>query len=234
MDMDQGDPPTRTPTSGVPGSPGTPPLPAPPTPSGTSWSEGASPLDGSPPSEPRSPWRRRAIIAIVCAGVLLVVLTTLMLHRGDGLPESIAGFPRIHSDQVRAIEEALAHTEVAGVTFQVAMYGNAETPTLILERFNGVPDVYVNATSEQIFDDSVRGFEATSYATADAEGKVTRTIDAVSYTCASIRPESASQPTLTGSLCVWKGDDLGILVTLRTTDPTAAIDDVHSAYESLH
>lgn len=226
---DQPDPASRSPEPGDPTSARTASLPPPPTPR-SDWV--SPPVDS--PSGSSSPWRTRAIIAAGFAALLLAVLTTLVLRRGDGFPESIAGLPRIHSGQVRAVEEALADTEVAGVTFQIAMYGNADIPALIVERFEGVPDAYLNETSEQIFDDSVRGFEATSYTTADTEGKVTRTIGAVSYTCASIRPESASQPTPSGSLCVWKGTDLGVVVTVRTTDPTAAIDDVYSAYESLH
>ncbi|MGZ6546164.1 MAG: hypothetical protein ACXVEI_12715 [Actinomycetota bacterium] len=163
-----------------------------------------------------------------------MAVAAVMLHRGDGFPESITGLPRIHSDRVRAIEDAMAHTQFAGVSFRIAMYGTTDTPELIIERFDGVPDAYLNATSEQILDESVRSFEATSFTTVDTERMVTRTIDGVSYTCAPVSPEPATQSTFSGSLCVWKAGDIGLVITVRTSDPAAAIDDVRSAYDSLH
>jgi hypothetical protein len=47
-------------------------------------------------------------------------------------------------------------------------------------------------------------------------------------------PEPATPSALSGSLCLWKADDVGFVITLRTSDPAAAMDDVRSAFDSLH
>ena len=165
---------------------------------------------------------------------MLVGVGVLALHKGDGFPESIAGLPRIHSAQAREVEKAAANTRFAGVSIKIAWYGDGETPTLVVERFEGIPDSYTNEPSDQFFEAMIRGFEAASYTTVDTDGQVTQTIDSIQYTCASVRPESSSRSTPTGALCLWSGADIGIVVTARTTDPTAAIDDARAAFESVH
>ena len=211
---------------------GIPQMPAPPAQSQAPWATTEQTIYGSASSGIRS--HRRVRTSLVIAAAVLVGIAAIALHRGDGFPESIAGLPRIHSAQAREAEEVVASIRVGGVSYKVAWYGDGDIPTLVVERFEGIPDTYTNGSSDQFFDEMIRGFQAASYTTVDTDGKVTQTIDSIQYTCASIGPESASRATPTGALCLWSGADVGMVLTTRTTDPTAALGDVRAAFESVH
>ncbi len=215
---------------------GAPPMPAPPTPLEAESFGLAPPPDGFRPiREDRSPARTPLLVGgVVCAALLVIAAVTLVLHRGDGFPEAIGGLPRLHSAVATQFESTLASTQIGGVHMRGAMYGNGVLPQLIVERFDGVPDTYLQGSASDFFDQAARGFETTSGTTVDTADMVSQTIDAVVYQCASVHPSTTSTSSFNGALCMWKGADLGLLVTIRTNDPAAAIADVRSTYTALH
>jgi hypothetical protein len=210
-------------------------MPAPPAPVADASFGLATPQDGYRPiQEDRSPARTPLIVAgAVCAALLFVGAVTFVLHRGDGFPDSIGGLPRLHSAVAKDYESSISRTQINGVRMQGAMYGVGDLPQLIVERFDGVPDAYLQGSSSDFFDQAARGFEATSGATVDTANTVSQTIDSVAYECAAVHPSTTSGTSINGALCMWKGADLGLLVTLRTSDPATAIADARSTYMAL-
>ena len=213
-------------------------MPAPPAPAGAESFGLAQPPDTLVPrTEPRSPARTPLIVAgIVCAALLLVAGATAFLHRGDGFPATIGGLPRMHTQVAKDFEDAIARAESGGVRMRGAMYGsNSDVPELIVERFDGAPVSSLQDTPDAFFDEVARGFESTSNTTVDTTDKAAQTIDAVYYACASVHPSSTTAGVSTdGALCMWEGEDIGIVVTLRTSDPTSAIADVQATYVAMH
>ena len=226
------------PTSANPSfsAPGAPPMPAPPIAVEAESFGLAPPPEGfRPVQEDRSRARTPLIIgAVVGAVLLLIVAATFFLHRGDGFPESISGIPRLHSAIAKDFEHTVSSTQISGVRMRGAMYGSGALPQLIVERFDGVPDAYLQGSLSDFFDQAARGFETTSGTTVDTADTVSQTIDSIAYECAAVQPSATSTTSFNGALCIWKGADLGIVLSIRTTDPTAAIADVQSTYTALH
>ena len=61
------------------------------------------------------------------------------------------------------------------------------------------------------------------------------TVAGVQYRCASFElPGPVSGGGGHGSLCMWQADDLGFLITFRTSDPSAAFGDIRTVYDAIH
>lgn len=215
--------------------PTAPPMPVPPPLEAESFGLAPPPDGFIPIREARSPARTPLIVAaVVGAAFLLIGAVTFVLHRGDGFPGSIGGLPRMSTAVAKNFESTVSSTRIGGVRMRGAMYGSGALPQLIVERFDGLPDAYLQGSAGEFFDQAARGFEATSGTTVDTAGMVSQTIDSVAYQCAAVHPSTTSSSSFNGALCMWKGADLGLLVTLRTSDPTAAIGDAASTYTALH
>lgn len=195
------------------------------------------PEEPAPPSpdqiaQDKSRQARRAVIALVgmLAGlVVLVVLAISLLHRGDGFPDAIAGKPRIHTDALDEAAKQLEKITIEGMSVKVAFYGTGAQPSILVFTFHGNEDLLRSVTSDQFFSSFgagvATGFTTTSGDSETASKPVTASIDGVDYLCIGVAGAlGAPDGTLTrGSLCVFKKDSLGMLISMTYSDPHDAI-----------
>jgi hypothetical protein len=166
---------------------------------------------------------RRATITAVIALVALVAaiaIVVLMLAGGDGFPTTVGGKPRIQGDNVDQVEKALKSFEVDGVTFEIAVYGTGELPSIVVLRAAGDTGVVQTMSSDQFFSAFGLGL-AQQTGVIDTSRAVTRTIDGIDYICfAASHPAGA---TTDGSVCAYRSDTIGVLIS-TTFAPRDAVD----------
>jgi hypothetical protein len=203
---------------------GVAPIPAPLVEHDTPTPEAPPPPDAI--ASERKEAARRATVTAIVAGVILVVAIAglvLFLGRGDGFPDSVGGKPRITGDEVDVMEDALKNFEVGGVTLKLAVYGTGGAPSIIVLQADGLPEQMQAMSSEEFF--KVVGPSTAAQVGATGTGKhstATDTIDGVDYFCAALaRPVGL---TTNGSICVYRSDTLGVLISTTFGDPAVAID----------
>jgi hypothetical protein len=189
---------------------------------------------GFPTATPPAPRTAPLLGAVVAGLVALAIGGWFTLGGSEGLPGSIGGLPRMQTAEARAFEEQAEATEVAGISFRGAMYGDGATPELIVELIDGVPAEAELGSLDDMFDSMAAGFASGSGGTVQLTAKASQTMAGVSYVCA---PFHASDPTvgdLAGSVCLWQGDGYGLIATLRSADAHAAIADAQLVYDAVH
>jgi hypothetical protein len=196
------------------------------------WTSGAATTPAPSTARPTP----AVVGAIVVGLVALLAAGLFMLHRGDGLPDSIAGLQRLETAEAETFEQTLSATEFSGITFRGAMYGTNGQPQLIVELFEGVPDYVMDGPLDDFFGGAAGGFANGSGGSVDLSSRMSETRDGVQYVCASFQGGIAPIPGAPsgGALCVWSGEDLGLIVSIRSADPRAALDDAQLTHEAVH
>jgi hypothetical protein len=169
------------------------------------------------------------VIAALIAGgalVVLVVAGLAWLNRSDGFPETVGGKPRVHGDLIEKVEKGLESVEIAGMSFDVAFYGTGGEPSIVALLVRGAPDALGSLTSDRFFaafgPGVTQGLSAGVGAPIEGSAVVTRTIDGIDYLCIALaHPMGAST---NGSLCVFRSDTLGLVISTTFSDPRDAVD----------
>jgi hypothetical protein len=215
------------PPQGVPGA-GAPAPPLPPTP--VTPVEGTWP-DAVPPVRPRTRWFLPVlvIVALIVAGAVAIFLTR---DASGGLPEEIDGLPRLHTAEAQALQDAVEGQEVEGLSISTAMYGDSVSPKLVVGVFAGLPPELRSAPMDGVF--TVLATALTSQGgSLHPEEAVTATDGGTEYRCAPVDAPAGAGPPETGVLCMWRDDDIGIVLTFRTGDASAAVADARLAHDAV-
>jgi hypothetical protein len=201
-------------------------------------------VSGTPPARPDlavqprpSPTRRRRwpwiVATLVVANALVVAF--LLTRPGDpGVPDRIAGLPRLRTAQARDFEDVLSGFRAGGISLRGGMYGTGERPELILERFVGSDDPFEGIPIETVLGQagSAFGQGVASGGEIDTEATVSRTEDGVEYACAPYHGTAAAGGDAS-IICIFAGRTSGILVDLRASDTASALGDAQAAYRAV-
>lgn len=211
-------------------SPQLPPPPsARPSPWGAPW---------SPEEQPASPRRSPLPVAVVGLVVVVAIAAVVFLvpRGGDGWPASIDGLQRLDTASAHDFERSLADAKFAGVRIQGAMYGTGETPQLMVERFVGDTEGLTTVPLDSLMEGAAGGLNGSGAGTVDQVAVVRDTRADVEYQCMPIRFVGPAATALApaGSMCAWSGADVGLVVTLRSPEPSLAVDDAVAVYSALH
>ena len=121
------------------------------------------------------------------------------------------------------------------VRMEGAIYGEDGRPILVVGYFSNLPEAELQTPLEFVFDQGAGGFAGTSGGTVDSAGAVSTTVGEVDYRCATFEvPGPVSGAAGHGSMCMWLADDLGFVITFRTTDPSRAFGDARTVYDAIH
>jgi len=178
----------------------------------------------------RWPWIVAAFV-LVNAGVGAFVLTR---PDANGMPDEVAGLPRLHTDAARSFEDFLASVHVGGVSIRGAMYGNADRPELLLERFVDGDDPFQGLPVETVLGQAASGLGiGMGGGELDEDATVSDTRDGADYACAPFRGPALPQIGDVTVVCVFSGGGAGFLLDLRTSLPSEGIDDAQAARDAI-
>jgi hypothetical protein len=222
-------------------APSAPPIPpavmpsgdvsSPPLPPPGVLSPGVPGPSGPFPAEPsRRPWYA---IAVVGLAVVLIVTAIVVARSGgasDGLPEEVAGLPRLDSGMGKQLEEMISSIEVMDMHIDGAVYGADDQPQIMLEVFRDLPPGAENLSARGVFTGASSGLGG-SGAVVDESRIVDRTVGSVDVSCAPFDLGGTSASFIGargGVMCVWNGQTLGVLLDLRLDGGSvgSAIDEV--------
>lgn len=230
---------------------GPPPAPAPPTaatplppmvtgtgPPVPAMPPGATVQYWSEPGTASPPQRRRSVLVPVLALIAVVVIAVGVvstLHRGGALPGEIDGLERLNTADATTFEDLMAAQRYGDIGMEGGMYGDGSRTVLVVGLVSNIPPNELQAPLALVFDQGAQGFATSSGGTIDSSGAVSVTVAGVQYRCASFElPGPVSGGGGHGSLCMWQADDVGFLITFRTSDPSAAFGDLRTVYDAIH
>jgi hypothetical protein len=178
----------------------------------------------------RWPW---IVATLVLANALVVAF--LLTRPGDpGVPDRIAGLPRLRTAQAKDFEDLLSGFRAGGISLRGGMYGTGERPELILERFVGSDDPFQGIPIETVLGQAGWAFgrSVANGGEIDTEATMSRTRDGVRYACT---PYQGTAPVAGDAsiICIFAGRTSGILVDLRTSDTASALGDAEAAYRAV-
>ena len=192
---------------------------------------------GEPGSAPPPP-RRRSVLVPALALIAVVVIAigvVSTLHGGGTLPGEIGGLERMHTADASTFEDTMAAQRYGDIGMEGGMYGDGSRTVLVVGLVSNIPEAELQAPLDFVFDQGAQGFASSSGGTIDSSGAVSVTVAGVQYRCASFElPGPVSGGGGHGSLCMWQADDLGFLITFRTSDPSAAFGDIRTVYDAIH
>jgi hypothetical protein len=199
-----------------------PPLPAPPA--------------LGPPALPEAGRKRgRWIVVASIAAVLVIgVAIAFVLTRGEdgGLPESVLGIPRLHGPEADEFDRVLRSPTMAGAQLRGAIYGTSAEPLLIV--FVVEEDELPSLSLEATFRAAVIGFEDSAGGTTvvDEDALVQETAGSTDLMCAPMQWSTPVAPP-GGAFCMWEGETTGMVISLRSSDPSAALNDTQAVAEAI-
>jgi hypothetical protein len=202
----------------------------PPRPDASPWGASVSSPAPIPPRSGRGPVLVVAIVLLlVAAGALVVFLT----QRGsDGFPDQALGYERLHTDAAERAERAVEDIRIGEIEIRVALYGIGEDPQLFAAVYDNYPG---GIAVEEIMRGAADGAE-TSGGEVDQASMQVSEANGYSFACMSgggpgfLVPGGPSQQ---GVMCVFQGEQVGVVVTTHTQEPTLGLSDVQTFVEAL-
>jgi hypothetical protein len=132
------------------------------------------------------------------------------------MPESLAGYSRVHNPTVDRLEQSF-ESEVGGPSV-VGVYGTATQRRFIVAGFGAVPEPGT---------DMLSGFEEGFGATLDTGSRTRSRIGSVTYTCVQFSRSPDYGGAISSNLCEWNdGESYGFVINL---DPALDASDLAPA-----
>jgi hypothetical protein len=209
-----------------------PPRPDAPAPWGSPTPWGAQqPTHATPP--PRSGRRSVLVVAIVLLLVGAGALIVFLAQRGtDGFPDRVLGYERLRTDEADRVEGAMEGIEIGEIEIRVAVYGSGGEPTLLAALYDNYP---AGVDVETIIQGAASGAEA-SGGDVDQDSLQVSDSNGYSYACMSgggpgfLVPGGSNQQ---GVLCVFHGENVGLIVTTHSQEPTLGLSDARTFVDAL-
>jgi hypothetical protein len=158
-------------------------------------------------------------IVVAAVGLLALVGGFLLVQRvlgGGGLelPETLAGFPRMHGGSAETVEAQMQEAMAAfDVEMDTGLYGGGAVPDFVVVAVEGRS---LDST-DAMFDEVVTGLTAAG-ATVSGEG-TSADLDGAEHRCVGVQAQGAPM-----GACMWQGDDhAGFVLQLEGTNESAEI-----------
>lgn len=233
-----------TTSPGVEPSAGAPrPEPSDPT---QGWGSLPPPAPGLPPSPEPPPQPRRSnsmmLLVVAAAAIIVGAGVVLFLVRGGGrFPDELNGHPRSDSELAQQIEEAFSSFDIAGVSVDVALYGESDDPVAMMMLMDGLPSMVTDVPSEVFFQGIATsmaqqqglGLGLGEPVQASANGADFVCLDAPASALAGGGGLSGFGATQDGAFCVFKGETIGMIFLMDGTGAAAAMAAVQTAYGEI-
>ncbi len=150
----------------------------------------------------------------------------------DSLPDDVAHLDRLHTSQVKVLEEQMGAIKVGDLKIEVGAYGSGDEVELVLFRYSNLP------TAPQV-DTMLRGAGGGiigTGGTADFDAETVSTLNGVEYRCipftGRLFPDDPSETS--GQVCAWaEGRDVAVLMDARTSVASEAAADAETAHAAL-
>jgi hypothetical protein len=196
----------------------------PPRPDTSPWGAPASGPAPIPPRSGRGPVLVVAILLLlVGAGAVIVFLT----QRGDGFPDSILGYGRLRGGAAETAEQFFESIRIGDLRIRAAVYTDGRAPRLVAVIYDNYPEGVDVST---LIRGASSGMEGSGGSVDDssiqtAEGAGSR------YACVEaggpgfIVPGGAAED---GVLCVFTGDDVGLVITTHSATAIGGLQDVRA------
>jgi hypothetical protein len=203
---------TPLPPPGQDATPGAMPPPADP-----GWAAGVPTAMATPPPRKSKTGSIIGILVVVIAALAIGgYLLTKSAHKTATLQETAAGIPRLHDATATQLEQQFKSQRIAGLQFQVALYGTTGSPGMIVM----VTDQAPSGDIEKDFADFSTGFATTSSGSIDQSQKVSQTRGGIRFVCAP-----ATIATTQAGVCVWRDANIfGAVMSFQTVDATGTLD----------
>jgi hypothetical protein len=182
------------------------------------------------------------LLAVAAAVVVVGVAVVLFLVRGGGggsLPAELNGHQRADSELSRQLEDVFDSFEVAGMSFDVALYGEGE-PTAMLMLIQGLPDEVTDVPSDVFFESFATSFAQQQGLGLDLGNPVQASSGGADFICVDAPAEAfggagfgAFGGAQGGAFCVFKGETVGMIFLFDGTGASAAMVAAQTAYDEL-
>lgn len=234
-----------TPTTPMAQPTAAPPMPTRPT-SGNDLGFGPPSTPGSMPPQPSAappgatPARSSTwiVLAIVAGVVVLGAIAAFVLTRGGGgTVDEINGHPRTDSAMLQQVEESLSTFEFGGISFDVAFYGEGDTPAAMLMTFEGLPAAVTDVPDDVFFQSFPTGITSQQGIDVDFAASVQDSVDGTAFLCAPMSGDAFAQFGAAGggvgAICVFKGSVIGMIFLMDGTQAPAALGVAHQVSADL-
>ena len=171
-----------------------------------------------------------AILLLVVGGVALVVFLT---QRGsDDFPDTVLGYERLHGEAADRAERAVEDVRIADIEIRAAVYGIGDQPHLFAAVYDNYPE---GVDIEAIVQGAAGGAEATG---GEIDQGSLQTSEAGGYAFACMTGGgpgflTPGGPAEQGVMCVFKGEQVGVIVTTHAQDAVLGLTDVRAFVEAL-
>ena len=163
---------------------------------------GVPPMPGPPPVPPPTTSGGSSAIVRLGVGVLVALVVSFgvrsVLSGGPSLPDTLAGTPRMTSQDAKDIEqEMIDYGERYDMSVAAGAYGTGVTPTFFV--------MLIDARSDEDTDDIFNGFVGgltSGGASAESSAITSGERDGLEYRCV---PVAAAQ--IQAAACMWRDDD---------------------------
>ena len=174
--------------------------------------------------------------------MIVVIVTAIVVARAggssNGLPDEVAGLPRLDSPLGEQFEETISSIEIMDMHIDGAIYGADDQPQIMLEVFRNLPPGAENLSSRDFFTGASSDFGGAGGGVVDEGRIVDRTVGSVDVSCAPVDLSGTPGSLIgagSGVMCAWNGSSLGLLLDFRLDGDSigSAIDEVVAMQSDL-
>lgn len=199
-------------------SPSMPPVP------GVARPFGLAPTSAPVPVPTRS---RAGMFVLIGVGIVTVIIISTvvrnMLTPTYHVPESLAGQPRLHTQEAQQFEQSMAEQgDKYDIAFESAVYGQGDQPDVFVVLANGRAE----ESADELFDDFLGGVESTGV-TVERSATVTGEHDGAQYRCVPL------EARIQAVACIWR-EDHSVGMTLDGSPDEDLMSTLFAAYDATH
>lgn len=182
------------------------------------------------------------MIAFAAAVLVLGAAVVFFLTRGGGgaFPDELAGHPRSDSEVAQQVEEMFAGFDVAGLSIDVALYGDGE-PVAMIMTLDGLPAAATDMPADAFFAGIATGIAQQQGLGIDPSDGVRASANGADFLCVDAPAGSLGGGFSTGgfgspqggSFCAFRGETVGVVMLFDGTTAAAAMTAVQQAYTEI-
>jgi hypothetical protein len=193
-----------------------------------------------------APKRSNTMLLLAVAAAALIVgagvVMFLLRGGGGGLPAELNGHQRADSEIARQLEDMFDSFEVAGVSFEVGLYGDGAQPAAMLMLIEGLPGEVTDVPSSVFFESFATSFaQQSGLGGLDFGDPVTASSGGADFICVDAPAEALGGAGLGGafgagqggSFCVFKGETVGMVLLFDGTGASTAMVAAQAAYGEI-
>lgn len=188
----------------------------------------------SPPAAPAEDGSGRSsrpwwliVVGGLLAGVVVVAGIGALLDGPRSAADEAFGLPRVQSEEIDALEDALGSIQIGDLEMDIAAYGEDDEIQVMVFTYGNLPETFS-------VDSMVRGGAGGiigSGGSADIEAISSHEIDGVEYVCVPFQGQlmPSSAPGDRGVACGWAAGEGSAVMLMDTTTTDAGVAATHAA-----